>query len=135
MISPIFQNRFFSQIMRMSTHTPMSGRARSSIFILSPMSATIHPVIVVPTFVPNITQREFRNVIIPAFTNPIVRSVVAVDDWRIAVARNQERNPFIRVFVPFSRICARAGQEAALSPSDISIIPRRKSPIPQASVE
>ena len=119
----------------MNTPIPMIGRANISIFSFSHISATSHPVIVVPTLVPNMTQSEFMNVITHAFTNPIVISVVAVDDWRIAVARNPERNPLNRVLVHFSRICARVGPEAAFSPSDMRIIPRRKSHMPPRSVE
>lgn len=134
-ISPIFQNLFFSPIIRISTPAPIRGRAKSSILIFSPMSATSHPVIVVPTFVPNITQSELTKVMIPAFTKPIVKSVVAVEDWSIAVARNPERNPLNPVLVPFSSIRASAGPDAAFSHSDMSIMPRRKSPIPQNIVQ
>jgi len=50
-----------------------------------PKSRIICPVIVVPTFAPMITPRDCRREIIPAPTSPEVITMVAVDDWIIAV--------------------------------------------------
>lgn len=134
-ISPIFQNRFFSHKILMRTHNPITGNANSSIFNFNQINATSHPVMVVPTLVPNITHKELRKVIIPALTNHIVKSVVAVDDCRMAVARNPDKNHLNLVLVHFSSMRASVGPDAALSHSDISIMPNKNNPIHPANTE
>lgn len=59
------------------TQNQIIGRANISTFILSPISATSHPVVVDPIFAPNMSQSDPANESIPALTNPIARSVVA----------------------------------------------------------
>ena len=87
------------------------------------MSATNHPVVVVPTFDPKMSQRELVKLSIPALTKPIARSVVAVEDWSIVVARTPEKNHFKRVSVIFSKNFTKNGHDVSLSPSESVIIP------------
>ncbi len=87
-----------------------------------------------PTLAPKSSQSELAKVKIPVFTKPIAKSVVAVDDCNAVVARKPEINHFTFVFVYFSRNFTSAGPDALLSPSVMSDIQSRKSPMPPKSI-
>lgn len=133
MASPKDPHLFLAPIIRVITHNPIIGNAKSSILNLSQMSATSQPVIVIPTFAPNISHKEFEKVKIPAFTNPIANKVVTVDDCIIAVTKKPERNHFSFVSVHRSKIFVSMGHDADFNPSDMMNIPSKNKPIHQSN--
>jgi len=59
---------------------PIAGKARLSMLILNPTREIIHPVTVVPIFVPNNTPINWVRVKSPAFTKDITMTVNADED-------------------------------------------------------
>lgn len=59
---------------------PMNGRDSAPTSNLMPTTATSHPVMVVPTLVPKMTQAAWASVISPALTKPMAATVTALDD-------------------------------------------------------
>ena len=69
---------------------PISGSASVSILKRSPTSATIQPVVVVPTLAPNSTHSAGPRLSSPALTKPIAATVTALDDCTSAVTATPE---------------------------------------------
>ena len=61
-------------------------------------------------------------------------TIVAVDDWMIAVTARPRRKALKTLFVTDSMICLSVPDELSLSPSPISRIPYRNKASPPASV-
>ena len=97
-------------------------------------SRMICPVTVVPTFAPMIIPSDWCRVKRPAPTRPEVITIVAVDDWMIAVTARPSRKALKTLFVTDSMICLSVPDELSLSPSPISRIPYRNMARPPASV-
>ena len=107
----------FENIIRQTPAIAISG-ATSEI----PMDIRI-PVIVVPILAPMITPTVFSKAIRPEFTKPTSITVVADDDWIIAVIRAPTRTPLKVLEVSFSRICFILSPATASRPSLIICIP------------
>ena len=83
----------------------------------------ICPVTVVPTLAPMIMPRDCRSVSTPAPTRPEVMTMVAVEDWMIAVIKTPSRNALNVLLVTFSIATLSAPEELSFRPSPISRIP------------
>ena len=97
-------------------------------------SRMIWPVTVVPTLAPIMMPRDWRSVRRPAPTRPDVMTMVAVDDWMIAVTATPRRKALKELFVTRSIICLSVPEELSLSPSPIRRMPYRNMARPPSSV-
>jgi len=87
-------------------------------------------VIVVPILAPIIIPIDCLSVNNPALTSPIARTVVPLLLWINPVTIAPVKTPRSGVLVPFSRITLNRSPATACNPSDIDLIPKRKSPSP-----
>ena len=102
----------------MATPTKAMSGARA------PMSrATSCPVMVVPMLAPMMIHTACCRVIIPEFTNPTTMTVVAEEDWMMAVMPAPTRTPMKRLAVSRSRIFCIFLPAAASRPLLIICIP------------
>ncbi len=107
---------------------PIAGNDKALIFTLNPKIATIHPVTVVPMLAPIITPMDCVNWSNPAFTKLTTITVVADDDWTIAVIAKPVKIAATRLPVIKLRIDCKRSPAAFWIPSLIVRIPKRKSP-------
>lgn len=117
-------------LMRRATPRPTSGRASASIFTPKPSTATIQPVIVVPTLAPNTTHSDWEKLSSPALTKPITATVTALDDCTSAVTPSPASRPRQRVRVEAASRRSSAGPAASRSPLVMSSMPSRNRPTP-----
>ena len=83
------------------------GRAAEAIENEKPKKATIQAVTVVPMFAPKITPIAWLNVRISAFTKLTTITVVAPEDWMIAVTHIPQRRAVKRLPVIFFSNCCK----------------------------
>ena len=102
---------------------------------LKPRIEMIQPVLVVPRLAPISTPTDCAKGRTPALTKPIVISVVALEDWIIAVTTMPEKNAMIGRRVSESSPLRRESPASDLRPSVISVMPSRNSPIPPRTLE
>ncbi len=95
----------------------------------------IQPVLVVPRLALISTPTDCEKGSTPALTKPIVMSVVALEDWMVAVTAMPEKNAVIGRRVNDNKALRRESPAKDLSPSLISVMPRRKSPTPPRMLE
>ena len=81
------------------------------------------PVMVVPILAPIITHTALVKDINPELTKPTTITVVADEDWIIAVTKAPTKTPKIRFDVNFSRIVFILFPAASSNPLDIIFIP------------
>src|SRR5208283_3151412 len=94
------------------------------------MSAMSHPVPVVPTFAPKTRPSPCGNVRSPALTRPIVVIVTALDDCTRSVTIAPQNAPESGVAAALASTVRNAEPASAFSPSVMTVMPSRKSPIP-----
>ena len=82
--SPRFLLLLFLDIEHMNP-TAINGMERTEMSAVKPRSEMIHAVTVVPMLAPMITPTAWVRVRSPAFTKLTTITVVALDDWMIAV--------------------------------------------------
>ena len=109
--------------------TPTSTDAAAT---LEKFSAISSEVTVVPMLAPIITPTACASVIMPALTKPTTMTVVAVDDWIIAVTTKPTSTAKKRFPVSTSSIRLSLAPAAFSSPSPIVLIPKRNRPSPPA---
>jgi len=107
---------------------PTRGRTIIDIFILNPSVDISHDVTVVPIFDPIITPMDSPNVISPAFTKLTNITVVADDDWIIAVIATPVRIPLNRLDVIADKMFLNLSPATFCNDSLISFIPKRNNP-------
>ena len=90
----------------------------------------IHPVILVPILAPMMIPIACATFIIPELTNPTTITVVADDDWMIAVTTVPKRSPLIGVLVSLYNTSSSLFPATLLSPSPIRDIPKRNKATP-----
>ena len=95
----------------------------------------IWPVTVVPTFAPMIMPSDWCSDRRPAPTRPDVITIVAVDDWMIAVTPRPKRKALIGLFVTDSIAFLSAPEELSLRPSPIRRMPYRNMARPPNRVK
>ncbi len=84
-----------------------------------------HDVTVVPIFAPMMTPTAWVSFMIPELTKPTTMTVVAEDDWMIAVTPRPSRTAMKRFDVSFSKIFSSLPPESCLRPSPMTSIPYR----------
>ena len=94
----------------------------------------MHPVTLVPILAPMIIPIACATFIIPEFTNPTTITVVAEDDWIIAVTTVPRSTPLIGVFVSLYNTSSSLFPATFFSPSPIRDIPKRNNATPLKSV-
>ncbi len=114
----------------MSTPMPTIGSAITLIFSLRPSNDTIQPVVVVPRLAPKITPTAAVNGSRPALTNPMVASVVALEDCTRAVIPAPDSSALNGP--PVKLVSQRRSESpaAAFKPSVSRIMPSRNRPNP-----
>ena len=120
--SPKFSLRIFFTVENRNPR-PKIGTANEDMSKLKPNSATIHAVIVVPMFAPNITPTDCTSVSSPAFTKLTTITVVAPDDWIIIVRTIPVSNATKRLLVMRERAFFSPLPALFCMPSLISFIP------------
>ena len=95
----------------------------------------IHAVIVVPTLAPRITPTALDKLIIPELTKPTTITVVAEDDWIIAVTPAPSNTAINLLEVSFSRIISSLPPDAFLRPSPNTSIPYKNRASPPINVK
>ena len=108
--------------------TKISGSITVLNFSLKPRIATNHPVIVVPTLAPKIMPRAAEKLISPALTKPMVATVVALEDCKIAVVAAPVNAPDRGLWVNRINAVRMAFPARALSPSVMTIMPNKNNP-------
>ena len=124
---------FFSFLENMIKQTPMSARTGENDvgfnsctkkFPLSiPVRLKSQDVTVVPIFAPMMMPTAWVSFMIPEFTKPTTMTVVADDDWMIAVTPAPKRTALIGFDVSFSRILSSLPPESFSRPFPIVSIP------------
>ena len=124
---------FFSFLENMIKQTPMSARigendvgfnSCTKKFPLSiPVRLKSQDVTVVPMFAPMMMPTAWVSFMIPEFTKPTTMTVVADDDWMIAVTPAPKRTALIGFDVSFSRILSSLPPESFSRPFPIVSIP------------
>ena len=109
--------------------TPTSTAAAAT---LEKFSAISSDVTVVPIFAPIMTPTACASDIMPALTKPTTMTVVAVDDWIIAVTTKPTSTARKRFPVSTSSILLSLAPAAFSSPSPIVLMPNRNRPSPPA---
>ena len=99
----------------------------------TPMSATSHPVPVVPTFAPKTRPNPCGNVNKPALTRPIVVIVVALDDCTKSVTMAPQNEPCSGVAAALFSTVRSADPASAFRPPVMTVIPSRKRPMPPST--
>jgi hypothetical protein len=107
---------------------PISGKDNIDIFTLKPNSVIIHAVMVVPIFAPRITPTDFTRGSNPAFTKLTTMTVVAEEDWMIAVINKPVRTPVNLLVVIEDKMFLIRSPATFCKDSLIIFIPNRKSP-------
>ncbi len=128
--SPIFLIPCLLQNMTITTPIMTINGAMSD--RLNAMSC---PVIVVPIFAPKITPDACIRFISPEFTKLTTITVVALEDWMIAVNTIPTIIPINRFLVKNSSMLRIFAPAAFSSPSLIIFIPYRKNPSPPSSIK
>ena len=80
---------------------------------------------VVPTFAPTIIPNDWSNEMIPAATRPDVITIVAVEDWIIAVIIIPTKNALTALSVSFPITIFSVPDELSFRLLPISLIPYR----------
>ena len=93
----------------------------------------IWPVTVVPTLAPMTMPRDCLSVMMPAPTRPDVMTMVAVEDWMMAVTRTPSRNALKGLLVTCSMTTFRVPEELSFRPSPIMRMPYRNMAKPPNS--
>src|SRR5262249_27751716 len=96
----------------------------------TPISATSHPVPVVPTLAPNTRPSPCGNFSRPALTRPIVVIVVALDDCTTSVATAPQKVPLNGVAAALASTVRSADPAKVFRPVVMTVIPSRKRPTP-----
>ncbi len=94
------------------------------------MSATSHPVPVVPTFAPKTSPSPCGKVSRPALTSPIVVMVVALDDCTRSVTIAPQNAPESGVAAALLSTVRSDDPASALRPSVMTVMPSRNRPTP-----
>src|SRR5262245_59360437 len=110
--------------------TKIIGNAAAVSETRKPISATSHPVPVVPTFAPNTSPRPCGNVSRPALTRPMVVMVVALDDCTRSVAAPPQKAPRNGVAAALPSTVRSPEPANPFSPTVITVMPSRNRPTP-----
>ena len=124
---------FFSFLENIMKQMPMSARIgekdvgfkrRTKKFPLSiPVRLKSQDVTVVPMLAPMMMPTAWVSFMMPEFTNPTTMTVVAEDDWMIAVTPAPRRTALIGFDVSFSRILSSLPPESFSRPFPMVSIP------------
>ena len=95
-----------------------------------PARERIHEVIVVPILAPMITPTACVSFIMPELTKPTTMTVVADEDWIVAVTKAPSSNAFILFSVSFSKTFSSFPPESITRPSPMVFIPYKNRASP-----
>jgi hypothetical protein len=96
---PAISRYFLCLLKKKGMAMAMAGRATAVIWNLKPRIETSQPVMVVPMLAPMTTPMDWVRLTTPAFTRLTSRTVVADEDWMMAVAPIPVRIPAKRLVV------------------------------------
>ncbi|MHB9293657.1 hypothetical protein Holit_02784 [Hollandina sp. SP2] len=113
---------------RITKPRPTAGRANTEILKVKPTREMIHPVIVVPILAPMMTPIAWVRVSSPALTKETTITVVAEDDWIIAVTIKPVNTAVTLFPVMKPRTCWNRDPAVCWMPSLITFMPYRNSP-------
>ncbi len=88
-----------------------------------------------PRFAPMMMPMTWFNCMMPEFTKPTTMTVVAEEDWMIAVTPAPSSTPLMGVEVSLSKIRSNLPPETRSSPDPMTFIPYKKSARPPNSVK
>ena len=97
-------------------------------------SRMICPVTVVPTLAPMMMPSDWRRVMMPAATRPEVMTIVAVEDWIMAVTARPSRKALTGLLVTLSIAFFKVPEELSFRPSPIRRMPYRNMARPPNKV-
>ena len=117
----IFENRS-------GNDSPIRGKLRALILTLNPKSDIIQAVMVVPILAPITTPIDSRRESKPALTKLTIITVVAEDDWIIAVIKIPVKTPFILEEVIAAKIFRSFEPATFCKDSLIIFIPNKNIP-------
>ena len=95
-----------------------------------PLSAVSHAVTAVPTFAPRMTLMAWPSSMVPELTKPTTMTVVADEDWMMAVTPRPKRKPLNLLEVRLPRMVLSLRPALFFSASPIRSIPKRNSARP-----
>lgn len=135
---------FLSPLAKSSRQTPINARTGVNVAGLhnvssrlspcKPVSERIQLVTVVPMFAPMMTPAACESRMMPELTKPTTITVVADEDWIIAVTPAPSSTALILLLVRLSRMLSSLPPEARVNPSPITCMPYKNSARPQSKL-